>query len=821
MRRRLPQFAFGLATAVACFVLAFIVGGVAHAEQATVNATVPAICGNGTIEGAETCDDGNTVSGDGCSNVCATEAAQEEEANNGDGGGGAIPAPPPPAPPPEPEPEPEPAPEEEVPAEEEVPVEEEAPAPEEEVPAEEEEAPAPEEDQGEDVAEQEGEDLEEAVGPQGGEDQGGAPVIGGEQQGQGQATGGGDPASSGGRPIRVGAAVSLEQFAFLIANRSIVTAPVDRQVSTLAGDTLTMSTDASNFGNKEVAGMIVSINGVDKRFSQSDEQYYADVVVPGPGIYSATIRIWFSDGEESRVTFSLISHGLGQVVDKKTGEPVLGARIVIQDVTNGVQWPAGNFFQKNPATVTSLGLYGFVVPNGTYKVTITAEGYVDSNRLSVKVVNHVLNKNYKLIPKAPSILGEIQNAKGFDKVGAALGATGKQISEKTQIAAEAVVDVVRKVDELADDPVIEEITEEVVAPSAVGVVTVTVVPSLWGSLLPFLRYVFLQPLLFVGRRKRKEWGVVYNALTKLPVDLAVVRLVDKKTGRIKMSRVTDANGRYLFIADPGEYTLEVTKQGFQFPSSVLRGSTLDGEFVDLYHGEAIEVSSAQQTLTPNIPMDPAGTTKTPKRIIWDKRLRFGQQVVAFSGIALAAAAFYVSPTPLVGGMLGLHLVMYFTFHKLVLPKKPTGWGIVYEEGTKKPLSNAVVRLFTKQYDKLVATAVTDRKGRYAFLVGPSTYFLRSEAKGYDTHVGEDIVLSERQEKGAVLKENVGMFKQGTTPASLRSVPEAAGYAGEAGSSAQSASLEATPVKSVAKETPENHTASASPAPQAPKETIYG
>ncbi|HLC46151.1 MAG TPA: DUF4215 domain-containing protein [Candidatus Nanoarchaeia archaeon] len=34
-----------------------------------------AICGNGQVQNPETCDDGNTVSGDGCSATCATEAA--------------------------------------------------------------------------------------------------------------------------------------------------------------------------------------------------------------------------------------------------------------------------------------------------------------------------------------------------------------------------------------------------------------------------------------------------------------------------------------------------------------------------------------------------------------------------------------------------------------------------------------------------------------------------------------------------------------------------------------------------------------------------
>jgi TonB family protein len=33
------------------------------------------VCGNGTVEAGEQCDDGNTVGGDGCSSLCQTEPA--------------------------------------------------------------------------------------------------------------------------------------------------------------------------------------------------------------------------------------------------------------------------------------------------------------------------------------------------------------------------------------------------------------------------------------------------------------------------------------------------------------------------------------------------------------------------------------------------------------------------------------------------------------------------------------------------------------------------------------------------------------------------
>jgi len=38
-----------------------------------LNCTIPAICGNGALEGAEACDDANTASGDGCSPSCDVE----------------------------------------------------------------------------------------------------------------------------------------------------------------------------------------------------------------------------------------------------------------------------------------------------------------------------------------------------------------------------------------------------------------------------------------------------------------------------------------------------------------------------------------------------------------------------------------------------------------------------------------------------------------------------------------------------------------------------------------------------------------------------
>jgi len=49
--------------------------------------TVGAVCGNGVIETGEECDDGNTVSGDGCSSTCTIEAVTPPEEPPSGGGG--------------------------------------------------------------------------------------------------------------------------------------------------------------------------------------------------------------------------------------------------------------------------------------------------------------------------------------------------------------------------------------------------------------------------------------------------------------------------------------------------------------------------------------------------------------------------------------------------------------------------------------------------------------------------------------------------------------------------------------------------------------
>jgi len=68
---------------------------------------------------------------------------------------------------------------------------------------------------------------------------------------------------------------------------------------------------------------------------------------------------------------------------------------------------------------------------------------------------------------------------------------------------------------------------------------------------------------------------------------------------------------------------------------------------------------------------------------------------------------------------------------LIVPPKPKSWGIIYDEKTKQPIGQGIVRIFETRFNKLLETQVTDAKGHYAFLVGKNEYELLAEKSGYE------------------------------------------------------------------------------------------
>ncbi len=256
----------------------------------------------------------------------------------------------------------------------------------------------------------------------------------------------------------------------------------------------------------------------------------------------------------------------------------------------------------------------------------------------------------------------------------------------------------------------------------------------------YLGYLFSQPLMLIGARMRKKWGVVYNSITKQGTNLAVVRLIDAETGRVLQTKITDNLGRYFFHVKPGKYRLEASKADHVFPSVVANGLAEDDEYLDIYHGTPVTVES-EMDLTMNIPLDPNHREEQNHIVLFNRfktKMQYGISALSFGITAIALA---LQPSPALLGLLLLQVVTYLAFRKLVAVHKPQKWGVVTEEGSSKSIKNAVVRIFDKQYNKLLETQVTDSKGRYGFLANKNRYFVTADKQGYQRYVSEEIDLT--------------------------------------------------------------------------------
>ena len=304
------------------------------------------------------------------------------------------------------------------------------------------------------------------------------------------------------------------------------------------------------------------------------------------------------------------------------------------------------------------------------------------------------------------------------------------------ISISSLAAITETIDAIRELPQVQQAVDVAIPVVAVSAVATTAILASSFSLASYLQFMFTSPLVLIARRKRKAFGIVYNAVTKVAVDLATVRLYDANTNRLVKSMVTDGEGKYFFVANPGQYRLVVAKHGFIFPSTYLQGVKDDGVYLDVYSGQTIEVTQRDATIAANIPMDIAQGEKqqTPGFLAWRRFLRKAQVLFALSGTVLSGIVYVFSPSWLTAVLAVGQLVVFALCLRLARSRKPRGWGVVYNAQSRRPVGNAVVRLFEPKYNKLVETTLTDSLGRYSFLIGPNEYFLSTNREGYEEHV---------------------------------------------------------------------------------------
>ncbi|OGH72055.1 MAG: hypothetical protein A2921_03255 [Candidatus Magasanikbacteria bacterium RIFCSPLOWO2_01_FULL_43_20b] len=260
--------------------------------------------------------------------------------------------------------------------------------------------------------------------------------------------------------------------------------------------------------------------------------------------------------------------------------------------------------------------------------------------------------------------------------------------------------------------------------AGIAVVNVPFAAGLQNFLLYF-QFTFTQFGLLFVRRKKQDWGRVYNSLNNQPLDLSTVRLYNKDKVVVR-TMVTGRDGNYLFLPTAGEYQLDVLKSDYDFPSDFkkIRPDKDD------YLGGQIKIQRANEIIDKDVPMDPNLTLPSIKKFYWKKYKRRACVLIAF-GAPLASLIFLLLVqiwwTYL---LVGWNIITLCLFWRLNHKIKTTKFGVVYDEKTKKPLSGVFVSLFEKKFNKLLSYYVTDMFGRYFFPAEPGEYSVVLNRKGY-------------------------------------------------------------------------------------------
>jgi uncharacterized repeat protein (TIGR01451 family) len=244
---------------------------------------------------------------------------------------------------------------------------------------------------------------------------------------------------------------------------------------------------------------------------------------------------------------------------------------------------------------------------------------------------------------------------------------------------------------------------------------------------PFLLRIFLEPAQVLFGRRRKPWGIIFNSLTKQPIDLAIVRLFDQNK-RLVGTKVTDRLGRYGFLVEPGTYTLTVIKPGFIYPTRILSGPN-DNNYSNLHYGQEFIVK-VPTFVNFNIPIDPPEARPTFRQAIRRHFRGATHNFVSFSGILIGVLSLIAVRSKLALILLVLHIIVFFLFRRLARGRKHRQWGHVYDTVTGNSLGHSVVHIFDQKYNRLLETQVVDRLGRFGFLVGKAEYRLDAQKPGY-------------------------------------------------------------------------------------------
>lgn len=281
----------------------------------------------------------------------------------------------------------------------------------------------------------------------------------------------------------------------------------------------------------------------------------------------------------------------------------------------------------------------------------------------------------------------------------------------------------------------------------VAAALISVPISLWRSILALLGY-----------RNRKKWGIVFDSVTKQPLDPVYVVLQDVFGNEVATS-ITDLDGRYGFLVGPGRYKIVANKNNYTFPSVKLAGKINDEVYQDLYFGEEIVVTTEGEVILKNIPLDSMTDD-------WNERVKKEQGLMKFysshdiwfyriattlfyAGFAVSVVALVIDQSAINIGIVALYAVL-FVLRKTVL--KPKAKGSITYKANGAPVAFPLVSIFAVGSNRLVTKKVADAHGNYYALVPKGNYYVGIDIKNADGSYTRVLQSPPMEVKGGIINK---------------------------------------------------------------------
>ena len=291
------------------------------------------------------------------------------------------------------------------------------------------------------------------------------------------------------------------------------------------------------------------------------------------------------------------------------------------------------------------------------------------------------------------------------------------------IVSEEVQEVIKNNQELA--PVVATVNVATTSAFSLGLLNF----GLMDAPILLLR-AFISLLSLIGIRiKGQPYGMVYNALTKEPISNAMVRIFSLASGSgdkaLKTTAVTDAYGVFDAELEDGEYSIEVTKNGFSFPSRIITTLT-DYPLENIYLGGNFDVTD-EKTIYQSIPIDPAdASTGSYVKAVFKQRLKVLGRLayLAFMVIGFVFSVVVYTDFPTLFNLVILLLyVPSIAMIGVSLMRKDPSYGTVVN-ADHKPIEGVSVGLFDVKGQRYVAKRVTDAEGKFRFIVPVKDYYVQ-------------------------------------------------------------------------------------------------